>query len=726
MNPLLSWSAIALAFVQFFLGTPANAADSSGERLATSTESGSVVRELARRRTGALAEAVVEDIATASSMATLGKTNYEEDAQKRSWSSYCGEARRLAEDGEFRLAIRAASKALWLGSSSGSTVAIAFAARDLAVTYQFASDLPNATAWATAALKYADQISTLDSRIDVDKEIRFEALKILGDFELREHRLDAALRRYSEARSKLPWVGSGVDKDRIDVAISRALTQMEKFADAEKLLTRIATSTSRVAVSAQRALADIALARRDWAGAIAMIDQSSLDKASDRYEAAWGYIQLARAHRAIGNVDSARERAKRAIDIAHALGARFYSEEIKLSLNSSLQDVYDQAVEILFSLGSIDMALAASDASRQRLLRDMMRRKHDAATDRVSWNVLQDIKSRVTEHEVVIVFHVGQHRTFVWVITQSNLQSRTLSLGKEEVTQGVSRVLTSIRSVSSDVRDVASQAYSDFVLPLLSGLTLDAESKVILVPHGPLHELPFQALRTKSGSSGRWWLQDVHSVRYLLSPSDYRVQTDGPSNERYLLALGNPNLFSQSLDLPGAEMEVVEVARNFASATTRVRSDATRAALLNEVNRAEVLHLATHGVFDVLDPGRSALLLSGVGRIDRVDAIALAGVSLGHTRLVTLSACESGRLGITRGEDSLGFQAALAQAGATRFLVSMWSVDDGATQRLMAETYRRRQSVGEAVALQHAMRMLSSQPESEHPYYWAAFRLVTR
>jgi CHAT domain-containing protein len=159
--------------------------------------------------------------------------------------------------------------------------------------------------------------------------------------------------------------------------------------------------------------------------------------------------------------------------------------------------------------------------------------------------------------------------------------------------------------------------------------------------------------------------------------------------------------------LPGTRREVEALARLFAQADVLLGSDASEQRLEELAKDGHLkeygyLHLATHGVIDVGEPKRSALLLAR-DRLPDPLAQARAGKRVYEGRLtmadvlgdwqleaelVTLSACETA-LGAEGGGDGfVGFSQALLLAGARSLVVSLWKVDDTATALLMTRFYQ--------------------------------------
>ena len=125
---------------------------------------------------------------------------------------------------------------------------------------------------------------------------------------------------------------------------------------------------------------------------------------------------------------------------------------------------------------------------------------------------------------------------------------------------------------------------------------------------------------------------------------------------------------------------------------------------------------------------RSGIALSGGDSLTQTDeglltAFEVISLNLDSTNLVVLSACETGRGEITNGEGVYGLQRALHVAGVKNMVMSLWKVDDTATQKLMVEFYTRWIKTGNMrLAFREAQKSLRT--EYPNPYYWGAFILA--
>ena len=191
-------------------------------------------------------------------------------------------------------------------------------------------------------------------------------------------------------------------------------------------------------------------------------------------------------------------------------------------------------------------------------------------------------------------------------------------------------------------------------------------------------------------------------------------------------------------DLPGTEDEVAQGASILEHSgwnTTKALGAGASESVVKHVDSPGLLHLATHGFFiqegNGIDPMlRSGLVFSGVKNqqaSNNEDGVLTAyeacGLDLDNTRLVVLSACETGTGELMNGEGVYGLQRAFMIAGADNLIMSLWKVDDTATQKLMGHFYTAlARSDNVRSAFTEAQRKLRD--EYPEPVYWGAFVLL--
>ena len=262
-------------------------------------------------------------------------------------------------------------------------------------------------------------------------------------------------------------------------------------------------------------------------------------------------------------------------------------------------------------------------------------------------------------------------------------------------------------SLVATARHTLAELFRLLLAPLWSQLS-DATS-LIIVPHGPLHRLPFHALEVDDKP-----LIATHAISYAPSATVLKFCRDKqPTRHAAPLLVGVPDD-----RIARVRDELQAMAQLFPGAVSLLGEDATVEHVRDQAAQCGWLHLAAHGLFRPEAP-----LLSGLQLADRWLTVQdIYDLPL-NASLVTISACESGLSGVTGGDDLVGLVRGFLYAGAASLLVSQWMVDDEAMARLMIEFYRLWQSgVPKARALQQAQ--CAFWEEYQHPFYWAPLMLI--
>ena len=233
--------------------------------------------------------------------------------------------------------------------------------------------------------------------------------------------------------------------------------------------------------------------------------------------------------------------------------------------------------------------------------------------------------------------------------------------------------------------------------------------RVVVVPHGPLHHLPFPAL-----FDGDSYLLDRFELSSAPSSTIWDLCRSLPPADR-----GRALVVGVSDDrIPGAEKEARRVADLLPDSTVLLGAQATVEAFRREAPRHDSLHLACHGVFRPDRPMFSALRLAD----GWLTAAEVSRLSLPRSSVV-LSACETGKSHVLPGDEALGLARAFLAAGALTVVVSLWLVDDESTMDLMATWY---EALGTGTRAAQALRgaQLGVRDRFPHPFHWAPFVLV--
>ncbi|MEG4537549.1 CHAT domain-containing protein [Microcoleus sp. M2_D5] len=270
--------------------------------------------------------------------------------------------------------------------------------------------------------------------------------------------------------------------------------------------------------------------------------------------------------------------------------------------------------------------------------------------------------------------------------------------------------------------------------PIASLLPKDPNARIIFIPQRSLFQVPFPALQDANGT----YLIEKHTI--LTAPSiqvlDLTRQqrqklAQKQSNSGPALVLGNPTMPSVSAylgapkqqlsPLPGAEAEARAIAP-LLNTQAILGAQGTKAAIVQKMPQASIIHLATHGLLDNLNGLASAIALAPSGSDDGLlTAEEIFDMKL-QANLVVLSACNTGEGRIT-GDGVIGLSRALISAGVPSVIVSLWAVPDAPTSELMQSFYQNLQNnPDKAQALRQAM--LTTMKTHPLPRNWAAFTLI--
>ena len=252
------------------------------------------------------------------------------------------------------------------------------------------------------------------------------------------------------------------------------------------------------------------------------------------------------------------------------------------------------------------------------------------------------------------------------------------------------------------------QALHQTLIAPLSGW-LAGSSRLAIIPHGPLHHLPFAALY-----DGRSYLVEQFELTVAPSAAILHLNRQRPAQ-----SAGNALIMGVADPLiPFALQEATAVSRRLPHSRLHLGEQASLSNLQRDAAGCALLHLACHGLFRRDNPFFSALKLHD-GWLTAADALQLRLPGA----FVALSACESGRSEVIGGDELLGLTYAFLGAGAARLLVSLWLVEDESTAALMTHFYQQlTQGSGYAAALRQAQ--LALKEKYPHPYHWAPFVLI--
>ena len=349
------------------------------------------------------------------------------------------------------------------------------------------------------------------------------------------------------------------------------------------------------------------------------------------------------------------------------------------------------------------------------LKKDLQEKAPELATlVSVTTPVTAEIQSKLSPEETLLEYYFAGSDWYVFILTKDTITAQKLHVADLMGNiDGFRKTITTPNS--TDLSRQTQELYRQLFLPAAAGIKT---KKLIIVPHGILHYLPFAAL-----SNGKDYLIDRFSIRMLPSASVLNfLQSRTNKADAGALILGNPQLDNPKYDLKFAQDEALAIGKIIPRSTVLLRAEATETNLKKYGGTYQVIHLAAHGIFDLDNPLNSALLLA---KDKDNDGILRAGdlynLSL-NADLVTLSACETALGKVATGDDVVGFTRGFLYAGTRSLISSLWQVDDQATRDLMVNLYTNLATMSKDEALRQAQ--LKVKKQYPHPYYWAAFLLT--
>jgi CHAT domain-containing protein/tetratricopeptide (TPR) repeat protein len=331
------------------------------------------------------------------------------------------------------------------------------------------------------------------------------------------------------------------------------------------------------------------------------------------------------------------------------------------------------------------------------------------------------------------------------------------------IDDGVEQLRHALRDPNRQDVTVLSRRLDALVLQPVRAV-MGNSTRLLISPDGALNLVPFEALRDEQNR----YAVERYAISYLSSGRDLlRLQVRRTSHSAAVVvadpAFGGPDAgVSGAEDTPagkarrsvtsvddlsdayfarleGTGQEAQRIKALFPEATVLARERATKSALV-ALDAPRVLHIATHGFFlrdsahRIPNPLlRSGLALAGANTGSRITgnqttdagiltALEASTLNLWGTRLVTLSACDTGVGEVRNGEGVYGLRRAFLLAGAETLVMSLWPVRDSVTREMMTAYYTGlRQGLGRGDALRQAQRAMLARTARRHPFYWASF-----
>lgn len=415
-----------------------------------------------------------------------------------------------------------------------------------------------------------------------------------------------------------------------------------------------------------------------------------------------------------------------ALAIIEAVRSNNTSVTARTGFGATVSDIYAHTLLLHIQLEQFEPAFNLTEQARARGLLDLL----ESSSVEVQSNqqaqplTLSEVQRRLPANALLLSYfttgvetvrlgkkarqqQLHRHRfppdrTLLFIIDQQTIQGIDLDFSPSQLVSS-----TPDQHLSSDLLQPAllHKLYEKLVAPVAS--LLNRKQYLYLLPHGPYHRLPFRALLDRDNSTlqhnGRAFIIYGASASSLLRsmpifrPPEYTCLTFGFNDT------GEKHLHF-------AEAEAKRVAQ-LAGGHAHVGENGQKATLYSQSPHYRWLHISCHGQFDPTSPLDSFLQL---GTNETLTAREILQNLKLRCELVTLSACESGRSQVQRGDELHGLISAFLQVGTQNVLATLWRVNELATLVLMDKFYQEvTQGVEFAQALAHAQHTLRTQTRQD-------------
>lgn len=589
-----------------------------------------------------------------------------------------------------------------------------------------------------------------------------ESLLLRGDAQLRMGRFEEALASYEEALAQDQQDRAELAMLEDEIGIAGVLAAMGRTADARERLRGLEPRIRAAGVTHHEYVAQFAMGHS--------FEDENPDSAAFYYDAALATMERRKpasggAEVRTGFLSGVRGRyyeevirfyastyastgdarwSKRAFVTTERAKARGLLDLLQATVADQATPEESKLLDQLYSLDPKAANYATERARIEERFADARRARVETAMGglaRASVLELDAVAATLPGKSVMLEYALGDSASFLWVVDSKGHDLVTLP-PRRTIESQVRQLRDALARVDGDRAALltASRAvYRSLVAPAHARLS-KAESAIV-VPDGALFELPFEVLLTEEPAKGGWndqpfLMRDVNTI-YAPSATVYASLKSAGSDASFtrdLLAVGNPDFTTLAAGtgptlapLPFAGEEVAAVAAGVKKDRKLVLTgkDAREATVKREMKNGapRVMHLATHGLVDATEPERSSVVFAaGEDEDGYFHTLEILATPV-HSRLVVMSACESARGKISRGEGVVGLSRAFLASGAGSVVASLWAVSDESTAELMKSFYDRmlgkKRPAGRA--LNEARLALIESDKYSHPFYWSPF-----
>lgn len=377
--------------------------------------------------------------------------------------------------------------------------------------------------------------------------------------------------------------------------------------------------------------------------------------------------------------------------------------------------------------------LSQEIATRDQQIRKKYPEMHQQlyASNRFELADFQSVRQNLKKD--IITYYFGADYVYGFCITKKELSSFRLRISAE-VLKDISdfRSLVSQPGINNfkQFKSASSSCYAHFFKPFEEKLTSNA---IIVIPDGPLAEMPFEAMCSKGGNSFKSlnYLLTDYSIHYAYSIK--RLARSYQEEEYASNFLGFAPQFTDSKHYAELSYSQQELSAGKELGGMNLMGEkATKSAFIEKAEGYRIVHLSTHASMWNEAFHQATIATAEVGKPAENHVFASELSSMGLSpELIVLSACETGYGRYSGGEGMLSLSRIFAQTGSQNIVGSLWKVNHASNSKIITGFYRElteTSGIGPSEALTLSKRRYLDAPEVDdlgaHPYYWSGMVLI--
>jgi len=394
----------------------------------------------------------------------------------------------------------------------------------------------------------------------------------------------------------------------------------------------------------------------------------------------------------------------------------------------------------------------------RQLLSEICMTEHDGL-DGIKVRIcgLDEVRQQIVEEGTILLeYLLGDDRSYLLSLTSRTARLSILpNRGKiEKSLRAFLKVISEVNIGERLIFDASKRIGREIIPPDILN-ALSEFKAIVVIPDGILNYLPFETIRIDDGAREKYLVESI-AISYCPSASTLRMLSGGSQKKEWkktILAIGGPKYGDYSgpnvaptdrqlgteensslarkmafVELPFSGKEAIDIGGLFPKVEAQV---ITGGAVSEEIMKKlplrefRIIHISCHGYLDEANPMRTALVLTpgpsqeedGFLRMEEIYKLSL------DADMVVLSACQTGKGLLEKGEGVMNLTRPFFIAGARSVIAALWPINDKSTAGLMKDFYKliiKGWSANEAL---RGAKLKMIRSSWAHPFYWSGFIL---